>query len=148
MQRAGHLWEHLPQDAANQRLGCQSPHFTVAEIYIDNLPFAIDGTESVPEGLEDVSVNADKSVFVDCSKAGAETSKGSEAHNRRRTLAFRGSETLRIRRHMRATGRKRCPIESRISYIDVDRRADDRGNLPNGRVPDRAGGAREGARAT
>ena len=44
----------------------------VAEIDIDNLPFAIDDTESVPEGLEDVSVNADKSVFVDCSKAGAE----------------------------------------------------------------------------
>ena len=58
----------------NQRLGCQSPHFKVAEIDIDNLPFAIDDTESVPEGLEDVSVNADKSVFVDCSKAGAETS--------------------------------------------------------------------------
>src|SRR6516162_3601727 len=33
-------------------------------------------------------------------------------------------------------------------YINVDRRADDRGNPPNGRVPDRAGGAREGARAT
>ena len=115
MQRAGHLWEHLPQDAANQRLGCQSPHFKVAEIYIDNLPFAIDATESVREGLEDVSVNADKSVFVDCSKAGAETSKGSEAHNRWRTLALRGLETLRIRRHMRAIGRKRCPIESRIS---------------------------------
>ena len=82
MQRAGHLWEHLLQDAANQRLGCQSPDFTVAEIYIDNLPFAIDGTESVPEGPEDVSVTGDKSVFVDRSKAAAETSKGSEAHNR------------------------------------------------------------------
>ena len=49
------VWEHLPQDAAI------------------SAPFAIDDTESVPEGLEDVSVNADKSVFVDCSKAGAET---------------------------------------------------------------------------
>jgi hypothetical protein len=29
-------------------------------------PKTYDGTESVPEGLEDVSVNADKSVFVDC----------------------------------------------------------------------------------
>ena len=69
--RAGHLWENLPQDAANQRLGCQSPHFTGAEIYVDNLPFAIDGTESVPEGLKYVSVNADKFVFVYCSKAEA-----------------------------------------------------------------------------
>jgi hypothetical protein len=61
----------FPQDAANQRLGCQSPHFTGAEIYVDNLPFAIDGTESVPEGLKDVSVDADKSVCVYCSKTEA-----------------------------------------------------------------------------
>ena len=69
--RAGHLWENLLQHAANQCLGCQSPHFTGAEIYVDNLPFAIDDTESAPEGLKDVSVDADKSVFVYCSKTEA-----------------------------------------------------------------------------
>jgi len=47
------------------------PHFTGAEIYVDNLPFAIDDTESAPEGLKDVSVDADKSVFVYCSKTEA-----------------------------------------------------------------------------
>ena len=52
-------WKTFPQDAANQRLGCQSPHFTGAEIDVDNLPFVIDGTEPVPEGLKDVSVDAD-----------------------------------------------------------------------------------------
>ena len=72
MQRAGHLWEHLPQDAAINVSGVNLHTLKVAEIDIDNLPFAIDDTESVPEGLEDVSVNADKSVFVDCSKAGAD----------------------------------------------------------------------------
>ena len=59
---------------------------------------------------------------VNCSKAEAETSKGSEAHNRWRALALRGSETLRIRRHMRDWTEE---MPYRISYIDTSMLTDE-----------------------
>ena len=69
--RAGHLWENLPTRPGQSTSWVSIPTLTGAEIYVDNLPFAIDGTESVPEGLKDVSVDADKFVFVYCSKTEA-----------------------------------------------------------------------------
>src|SRR5271169_1332739 len=75
-----------------------------------------------------------------------ETSKGSEARNRWKLSALRGSEP-------RASDGTCERLEGRDAlsnlvyrHIDVDRRADHGGDPPNGRVPNRAGGARKSAR--
>jgi hypothetical protein len=51
--RANHLWEYLPEDATDQSVRRQLPHFTGAQIYIDNTPLLIDGTESISDRSKD-----------------------------------------------------------------------------------------------
>ena len=59
--RASYFWEDLPKDATDQTVRGHSPHFARTQIYIDYLPFAIYGTESVSNCFKDVLSDADKS---------------------------------------------------------------------------------------
>src|SRR5262249_10592523 len=61
--RADHFWEDFPKDAAYQPVGRQSPHFTGAQVHIDNIPLAVDRTESVSDSFKDFLGYADKSEF-------------------------------------------------------------------------------------
>src|SRR5262249_52371116 len=65
--RADNLWEDVPKDAAYQSVRRQSPHFTGAQVHIDNIPLAVDRTESVPNSFKDFLGYASKSEFFCCS---------------------------------------------------------------------------------
>jgi hypothetical protein len=62
--RAGHLWKDIPEIAADQRIECQSPHFTGRLVYINKLPFSIDSAETVADCLKDISCNTDKPLSL------------------------------------------------------------------------------------
>ena len=53
--RAGQLTKDIPETAADQRVECQSPHFTGAQVCVNKFPFSIDSAETVADRLKILS---------------------------------------------------------------------------------------------